>query len=224
MMQGRGSQIVYFDGEGRDNLPSVLRVVKKALKKREDLRSLKLVIFTSFGEGPLLAYNELSGFDLRIVAVTFPIDFCVKRQDGSSMFPRIPPKLLKFFSGVEIKVLSPAPLPFDQIENLEFHNQQMKTIRQAISIFGGGFTLCLQAVIRACDAGEVGCGERVLAMSGDCAAIVTASTTSGFLGSGGLAVNEILCKPHNLTMVRSRLVPAEVEHKTIDGVVPSSGD
>jgi hypothetical protein len=48
------SQIVYFDSEGRQNLEEVLRVVKKALNKREELRSTKLVIFTAEGQGPAI--------------------------------------------------------------------------------------------------------------------------------------------------------------------------
>ena len=43
--------ISYFESEGRDNLEEVLKVVKRVLKTREDLRHLKIVIFTSQWKG-----------------------------------------------------------------------------------------------------------------------------------------------------------------------------
>lgn len=197
------SQIVYFEREGRDNLGEVLRVVKKTLRKRTDLRALKLVIFTAEGEGPWMAYNQLDDeFDTKIVAVTFPLDYSAKYKD-ERIFPRIPDKVKKFFDGVGIMVVSPGPLPFDLIEGLEQHNQQMKIIRDAITIFGGGFTLCIQAVLRACDSGLVMPGEQVIAMGGDCAALITAGMTNKFLTKNGISVDEILCKPRKFNIARA---------------------
>ena len=204
----RGSQIVYFEREGRDNLVEVIRVVKRALKKREELRSFKLVIFTAAGEGPWHAYNQLAEYEPRIIAVTFPIDFSVKRGD-ERVFPRISPKLKKFFDGVGVTVVSPAPLPWDLIEGMELHNQQMKTVKAAITLFGGGFTMCIQAVLRACDGGHVESGERVIAVSGDCAALITAATSRKFLGSEGLTVHEIFCKPRNFNIARPQAAPSQ---------------
>ena len=207
MSETSHSQIVYFEREGRENLRYVLRVLKKAFRKRQELRSLKLVIFTAMGEGPALAYNELGEFDLRIIAVTFPVGFSFKQEGGEQrVFPRIPPKVKKFFDGVDIRVLQPATLPFDSIEGLQAHNDQMQVIKDAITLFGGSFTLCVQAVLHACDAGEVEAGELVVAMTGDCAAIVTGSTTAKFLTAGGLSINEILCKPRNLTIAKPKAV------------------
>jgi hypothetical protein len=59
----------------------------------------------------------------------------------------------------------------------------------------------------ACDLGEVELGERVIAISGDCAAILTASTTSKFLTKDGISINEIFCKPRTLTIARPVPVP-----------------
>lgn len=203
------SQIVYFESEGReDNLQQVIRVIKKSLKKREELRALKLVIFTAMGQGPALAFKELMGYSPKIIAVTFSLDFSVKIADGEErFFPRIPTQVRKFFNGVEITVVPPAPLPFDSIEGMDWHNQQMKTVKDTIALFGGGFNACIQAVLRACDAGELVPGERVIAMSGDCAALITASTTTKFLTAEGLCIHEILCKPRNFTIAR-RPAPA----------------
>jgi hypothetical protein len=202
----RPTSIVYFDSEGRQNLPQVLRIVRRAVNKRPDLASLKIVVFTALGEGPVLAYNLLQEFHPKIIAVTFPPEFSVKQKGTDEMYyPRIPPKLQAFFDGVRIKVIT-GRLPFDSIEGVEGHNDRMKLIKSVLDIFGGGFSLSVQAVLSACDSGELCPGEQVISITGDSAAIVTAATTTQFLAKvGGLAINEILCKPRNLTLARKTL-------------------
>jgi hypothetical protein len=206
MTEKYAAQIVYFEREGRENLAEVLRVLKKNLRKREELRALKIVIFTAEGQGPALAYNVLGQYDPKLIAVTFPLDFAVKTPNGERYYPRISAKVMRFLGGVGVVVVPPARLPFDSIEGVDFHNQQMKLFKDVISLFGGSLTLCIQAVLRACDAGEVVPGERVIAMTGDSAAIITASTTAKFLTVEGMSVNEILCKSRNLTIARAKAV------------------
>jgi hypothetical protein len=197
------SSISYFDYEGRQNLPHVLRVVKRALKIRLELRAMQLIIFTATGDGPALAYGQLHQYEPRIVAVTFPPDFHVRRREGEVFFPRVEPKLEMFFKGVGIKTIT-GRLPFDKIENLQSHNEQMRLIRDVLTLFGGSFSLSIQSVLSACDFGAVAIGEKVISITGDTASIVTASTTQKFLTKEqGLVVNEILCKPRNLTLSRA---------------------
>ncbi len=164
-------------------------------------------MLTAEGEGPLLAYNNLSMYEPKIVAVTFPLSFSAKRPDKTQFRPQIPERLLKFFSGVEISIIVPDTLPFDDIEEMDGHNQQMRLVRKALAMFGGGFGVCVQAVLRACDAGVVEPGERVIAIGGDCAALITASTTAKFLSKEGISINEIFCKPKNLTIARPLPAP-----------------
>jgi uncharacterized protein len=192
--------VVYFDHEGRDNLVHLIKVLKRLLRKRIELREKKFIFFTSFGEGPALAYNQFQEFDVKIIAVTFPRSFTVK-INGEDVHPAIQPKVKAFFDGVGIKVLS-GRLPFDSIEETE-SGRDTKLIKDVFTTISGSFPLCVQAVLQACDMGEVEPGEEVVGVTGDCAAIITASTTSSFLSAdGGLAVNEILCKPRNLTIAR----------------------
>lgn len=203
----RSSPIVYFDGEGRENLISVIRVVRSRMKKQPQLRALKLVIFTAFGEGPARAYNMLAEFEPTIIAVTCPPDFTVKRGDEVYK-PAIDPKLRKFFDGVGIKVLT-GRLPLDSIEGMDGYNREAQLIRNALSIFGGGVVPCVQAVLQACDMGAVEIGERVIAISGDWAALVTASNTAAALTrEHGISINEILCKPSSFDICR---VPLTIE-------------
>lgn len=203
------ASIYYFEQEGRQNLAHVLHIVRRSFLKREDIRSCKLVIFTGVGEGPALAYRRLREYDPKIIAVTFPPGFLLKgkTEDGKTIEfpPRISEKLGRFFRGVGVKVLT-GRLPFDGIDGAESIKQQTKLIKDVLSIFGAGFSLCVQAVLQACDMGEVSIGEKVVAITGDCAAVVTASTTARFLSTeDGLSINEILCKPKNLTLTRRQV-------------------
>jgi hypothetical protein len=203
--------ILYFEEEGRQNLPQVLRVVKRVFKKRDDLRKLRVVVFTAIGEGPALAYNLLQQYDPKIIAVTMPPDFSIQRGD-ERFYPRIPDKLRAFFAGVGVTVIT-GRLPFDFIEGLDSHNEQMMLVRQVLSLFGGAFAVCVQAVLQACDQGAIERGERVIAIAGDCAAVITASMTKEFLSrDSGLSIHEILCKARNLTIARG--TPAKAVEQT----------
>jgi hypothetical protein len=199
------SVIFYFESEGRDNLEEVLKVLKKTLRAREDLRGLKIVVFTAEGRGPALAYNRLGEFSPKMIAVTFPRGFSVRNAEGRAYCPRIADTILKFFRGVEIEVIVPPRLPFDLIDGMDGHNQQMQLIRKTIAMFGSGFELCLQAVICACDAGHIEEGESVIVFSGDTAGLVVSSSTKHFLNpQRGLGIQEIFCKPRRLTISRPK--------------------
>jgi hypothetical protein len=197
---------VYFEREGRQNLSEVLNAVKRAFRKREDIRCLKIVVFTAVGEGPALAYNKLKEYEPKIIAVTFPPGHSIKRKDSEGNVTEaavcLSDQLKKFFAGVDITVLS-SRLPFAGFDGADTIKEQMKLVKDVLSLFGGGFSLCVQAVLQACDMGAVSIGEQVVVISGDCAALMTASNTARFLSAeGGLSINEILCKPRNLTRTR----------------------
>ena len=210
----KSNYIVYFDTEGREHLTQVLRCVKRAFARREDLRQCKVVIFTAIGEGPALAYNALQQWGPTIIAVTVGPDFFVMRGD-KKLSPFIPPKAKSFFDGVGISVVK-SRLPFDRIEGATAYNDQMKLIADTISLFGGSFVPCVQAVLQACDHGLVEIGEKVIALTGDCAAVITASTTGKFLSrEAGMAVNEIICKPRNFTIARGTPETAIEQTKTL---------
>jgi hypothetical protein len=208
--------IYYFDQEGRENWEQVLRLVKRAFKRRPEFRSYKVVIFTAIGEGPALAYNLLQDYldTTKIIAVTFPPDFTAVR-DGQTVSPRIFPKAKTFFDGVGIPVVT-ARLPFQAIEGVEGHNQQMKLIGDVLTLFGGSFSLSVQAVLQACDHGLVEVGEKVIAVTGDSAAVITASSTTKFLNrEQGLAINEIICKARNMTIARGQPAAAVEQSRSL---------
>jgi len=197
---------MYFEQEGKQNLSHVLSRIRSAFRRREDLRSCKVIIFTAVGEGPALAYNKLKQYNPRIVAVTFQPGFSIKKTDDKDNIIETPIRLAddlkRFFDGVGVTVLT-GRLPFEGFDNVGSVSRDLKLIKDVLSLFGGGFSLCVQAVLQACDMGAVTIGEKVVVMSGDCAAVMTASTTAKFLSAdSGLSINEILCKPRNLSITR----------------------
>ena len=117
---------------------------------------------------------------------------------------------------MDVQIIVPDTLPFDEIDEMDGHNQQVKLVRKALAMFGGGFGVCVQAVLRACDAGAVEAGEKVIAIGGDCAALMTASTTPKFLSKEGISINEIFCKPRNLTIARPVPAPPKKEPMVIE--------
>ncbi|HUX66252.1 MAG TPA: hypothetical protein VMV31_02050 [Terriglobales bacterium] len=196
---GKSDQpIVYFEEEGRGNLARVVSVIKRTMVRRPDLR--KVIFFTAFGEGPALAYNRLQGLDATIIAVTFPLTFRAKH--GDRVFaPCIEERAKQYFNDVGIKVLT-GRLPWDESDGCDSHNREIAVIKKSLSLFGGSFPLCVQAVLQACDMGAIAIGERVIAATGDCAAVVTATATQYvFSKDFGLSINEILCKPRNPTLL-----------------------
>jgi hypothetical protein len=151
------------------------------------------------------------------------VHFSVKEANGEGRYyPKISQDILHFFNGVKIDVVVPPSLPFDLIDGMDAHNQQVKLISQTISMFGSGFELCVQAVLRTCDVGLLDEGELVIAMSGDTAGLFVASTTSHFLNkANGLQVQEIFCKPRNLTISRPapKALAGPQDKKTLEGEI-----
>lgn len=203
------SKVQYFDSEGRDNLPMVVKSIKAYLRAIDDEKKPKKLIFlTRQGEGPVLAYNQIQTEAIKIIAVTFPRFFAGRQSDGSIFTPEIPEKIRKFFNGVGIDIITNR-LPFDEILGAEAHNREMATLRDALALFGSSMPLAIQAVLQATDAGKVDPGELVIVATGDTALLVTASTTRMFLmkDERGLTVSEIICKPRIFNRSRKPLTP-----------------
>jgi hypothetical protein len=202
------ARISYFDSEGRTNLPEVIKVLRAYLKLTQNVdraHPLKIIFLTSQGEGPALAYKALFNFHVKIIAVTFPPGFRVRLRDDTSVSPEIPMQILAFFKQVGIEVVR-GRLPFETIYGATAHNEAMSLIKNTLALFGRSVPLAVQCVLQACDFGLVDPGEQVLAATGDCALLVTASNTQSFLRDySGLEINEIICKPRVFSFKQMRV-------------------
>jgi hypothetical protein len=216
------SSITYFAEEGKDNLPECLRLSFETLN---EFGLDKLVIFTGVGEGIQKAIDEFLTLpkysQVKIVGVTFAQGFEVK-QNGIPTAHTFPADDRAKFLVKGIPIVR-AHLPFDSISTQHQQHgvlaQDMGIVGNALNIFCGSMSLCVQAVLMACDAGEIEIGEHVVVMTSDTALIARAAPTSRLLQD--LVVRQIICKPAFLTVTKSeKLVGSgDPEQLTLEGVV-----
>jgi len=178
----------YFWQEGRSNLHECLRIAFAAAKEHE---ITKIVIFTAVGEGVRVAHQDFISQEqyehIQLVAVTFPHGH--PHPDDLSKDDE------KWMSARSIPLIR-AHLPFDPIRaQYRAHGilgQDFGLLGNVVNIFGGGMSLAIQAVLMACDAGQVNKGEHVISLCSDTAILVRSAPTSDLLTD--FIVREIFCK------------------------------
>ena len=193
----------YFLEEGKPNLRACLNIAFEAAITR-DIETI--VIFTGVGEGPKIAIEEYLSVPayskVKIIAVTFPYGQIFSGDEGpvEIEIDRGTRDLLKEHDIPLIR----AHLPFNPISaHYKSHGilgQDLTLMGNALSIFGGSMSLCVQAALMACDAGFLVLGEHVISMTSDTAIIVRTAPTERLLME--FIVREILCKPLNLTIAK----------------------
>jgi hypothetical protein len=188
----------YFREEGKVNLRACMEVAFNTAVSRG---INTIVIFTGIGEGPEIAireYRTQEKFqDIQLIAVTFP--YGQRFKDGKVV--AISPTIRSLLQENHVPLVR-AHLPFNPISahyrNHGILGQDLTLIGNALSIFGGSMSLCVQAAAMACDAGWLEFGDHVISMTSDTAIIVRVAPTDRLLTD--LIVREILCKPLFLTI------------------------
>ncbi|MGB8260835.1 MAG: hypothetical protein WCE75_10815 [Terracidiphilus sp.] len=193
------STTTYFLQEGKENLFECLRLSFVAAAEHE---VDKIVIFTSAGQGLRLAEEQFRSEEryssIQLIGVTFPKG----KKFTTDKYPsQISSEDAKWFESRRIPIVR-AHLPFDPIRptypGQGVLAQDSILIGNALGVFGGGMSLCIQATLMACDAGEVEVGEHVIALSADTSILVRCAPTARLLTD--LIVREIVCKPALLTI------------------------
>jgi hypothetical protein len=182
--------VSYFDQDGKTNLRNVLKLLHRARRKRPDLQPLKMIFMTGFGEGPLLATRIFRENRPQIIAVTFPPTMLV----SENRYHTIPDEVAAYLRAMKVQIIM-ARLPFDGMGGTTMGDHEMRLIKNVLSKLGRSVPLCVQAVLQACDHGLVREGEEVIGITGDLAAVITASTTSSFLSENSpFYIREFICK------------------------------
>jgi hypothetical protein len=211
----------HFLQEGRENLRKTLGAAFRAAKEHQ---VEKIVIFTAKGEGVRVAVEEFQSLpeygDIKLIAVTFPRGKTFKGPDGKPFPPvDIDSADEELFRDRGIPIVR-AHLPFDPISSPHSDRgplaQSLSLVGDALSMFGGSMSLCVQAVTLACDAGAVGMGEHVVSLTSDTAILVQASCTRLMLQQ--LIIREIVCKPAILTVTKK-----ETSEDSVDELAPVKG-
>jgi len=196
----------YFLQEGKENLVRCLQATFEAAAAHN---IGKVIIFTSAGLGVRMALENYLCHEkyahIKLVAVTFPSQTEFSSGDPSEY--SISEATAEYMAHKNIPIVR-AHLPFDPIRaHHEGHGilgQDFSLIGNALRIFCGSMSLCVQAVLMASDAGQVGFGEHVIAMTSDTSILARAAGTSRFLTD--LIVRQIICKPVLLTVGKSETV------------------
>jgi hypothetical protein len=197
----------YFLQEGRENLRECLKVAFQAARVQN---VSKLVVFTARGEGVRIALEEFCFLDenkhVRLVATTFPAGKVFTDPSGNPISVGIDDANIALFKAREVPIIK-AHMPFDPITPLYKQRgvlgQDLSLIGEALNIFGGSMSLCVQAIVMACDAGEIALGEHVIALSSDTAILAQATSTTRMLSE--LVIREILCKPAVFSIGRKEI-------------------
>ncbi|MGA2851318.1 MAG: hypothetical protein ABSE46_20135 [Terracidiphilus sp.] len=211
MMSSFQYQTEYFLREGKENLARCLDVTFSAALAHQ---VEKVVIFTSAGQGVLMAlesYRSQKQYaHIELIAVTFPSQSQFTAGDPSEH--SISVDVARILAENKIPIVR-AHLPFDPIRThyagQGVLGQDFGLIGNALRIFGGSMSLCVQAVLMASDAGLAGLGEHVISMTSDTSILVRAAATERFLTD--LIVREIICKPVLLTIGKSEKPSSIVE-------------
>src|ERR1700687_6040098 len=176
----------YFLQEGRANLRECLNI---AFKSATQQNVSKLIIFTAKGAGAGLALDSFLSLEeyrhIQLVAVTFPAGQSFTDQQGTNFTVQIPETELAFFREKGVPLVR-AHLPFDQVAPFYRHHgelgQGLAAIGQALNMFCGSMSLCVQAITLACDAGFVALGEHVISLTSDTAILAQATSTHRMIG------------------------------------------
>jgi hypothetical protein len=218
MRESFSSSVTYFSAEGRENLDECLELSFAAAIR---LGLDKVVIFTHVGDGVRRAFDayvsQAEYAHIHLVGVTFPQGKQFTRE-GQVISHDLPLSDRLWFADKHIPLVR-AHLPFDPIAPQHRHHgvlaQDLSLIGNALSIFCGSMSLCVQAVLMACDAGEVGLGEHVIVLTSDTALVVRAAPTARLLTD--LIVREVLCKPIFLTIGKAEELERVEDIPIIEG-------
>lgn len=190
----------YFDVEGRASMEQCIQLAADWCVSK---KIQTMVIFSGTGEGPHYAATKLlpqalySG--LRVVAVTPPYGrpFRIDPRDPQSplVHSGIKKAMRDDLAALQVDIVS-AHMPFKERYDGNERTSEWTRVAESFGVLGGGFALCIQAILVACDAGFVQHGERVVALTADTAIEALACRTESFLSPlEGLLVGHVVCRP-----------------------------
>lgn len=195
----------FFPSEGKDHMQECISTAFEWGRKHG---VSKVVIFTATGEGPIFAVQSLlpraEYAHFRVVGVSPPVGKTYRADptnaDSHFVSAGVSLEAKEFLRGFDVPVVS-AHLPFKEIYSGSDRPSELGRVGQALEVMGGGFALCIQAVLLACDAGVVERGERVIALTSDTAILARGTRTDRFFApNDGLIVEHIICRATDLNI------------------------
>lgn len=221
----------YFDGEGRAHMEMC---IERAFEYLRSTGIRSVVMFTGSGEGPLYALQNFlcqeEYASIKVVAVTPPArrEYLADLKDpqkGTVKAGILNEARKVILRNGNIPIIS-ANLPFKPLQTPQPHYSPWNIVSEAFGILGGGVALCIQAILIACDAGEIDIGERVVALTADTAIVAWASRTETFLSpQSGLLLEHFICRPktYPLSKPDHKFAPRMWQEAPIEAPAESAG-
>jgi len=209
---GEQKEIFYFKTEGKRNMKQTIVLVKA---RAVALNIKKIVVFTGDGDGAFLLDEAVQDTDISVLAVTFPYKVTfrpekdelrreknIPKTSETSVRQRFREKGIPLIQGV---------MPLWEIVLPGTVESKVKVIQSTLSLISGGLSLCVQAILMACDSGHIEPGEEVISMSADTAIVARAAQTRLlFHPERGLEIREIICMPRYCTISRPGISRGEL--------------
>lgn len=206
MTSFRRRSILYFPEEGKRNWPHTFKAVISRARSK-DISAV--VVFTADGNAAIELKKALPRRK-SVIAVTFPAHQTFLGPDGqqfSHVLSELHARQRLISSGIPVVI---GALPFQEVIIPNVEDPKLAGITRALSLLGGSFSLCVQAVTMATDSGHVDVGEKVIACTSDTALVIRSSSASLlFHPVKGMQIQEILCKPSVLTITRKRRLESQ---------------
>ncbi len=189
----RRAEILYFEGPGKKNTGSVLKVVHERVTAGGISH---VVVASNRGETAKMVLDELEGEDVSVVVVTSHAGF---DREGKREMSRETEKAIRA-RGAEIVRASHVLSGLERSISRKLGGvSRVEAIAEALrALFGQGMKVCVEISVMAADSGAIPCcGDEVIAIGGtgygaDTACVVMPAHANSFFD---FEVREILAIP-----------------------------
>ncbi len=185
-------KIVYYETSGLEHTEETLRL---ALERAKARGTNKIVLASTRGDTARLAMDRFDGTGIKMVVVPHQYGFGESQRFAPALISELEQKGHHVHFGTML------------FHTDNFYGDRTPTIMANVfRVFCQGMKVCAEIILMATDAGCVGIGEKVIAVTGtgrgaDTAVVAIASTSTKF---SDFHITEIICKP---LQTRSLLPP-----------------
>lgn len=187
-------KIIYFEKEGNKNFPEVIEAVYDYIERDKAIKNV--VVFAGRLKSVLNLKERLSQYDVKITVATYASGRKFVRVNGEKEEYIIPevtmPEAKEKILEASMNYIQ-GGLPFEPILSCTGDNAT-EMIISSYETISKGLTQCVSAAIMAFENGYVVENEKIIAMNGDTAIVVT-PTIRREMFCGNFKIHKIICKP-----------------------------
>lgn len=187
-------KIIYFEKEGNKNFPEVIEAVNDYIGRDKSIKNV--VVFAGRLNSVLNLQEKLSQYDVKITVTTYAAGrkfTRIKNEREEHIIPEVTMPEAKRKILQENMNYIQGGLPFEPILSCTGDNGT-EMIISSYETISKGLTQCVSAAIMAFENGYVEEDEKIIALSGDTAILVT-PTIRREMFCGNFKIHKIICKP-----------------------------